>query len=113
MAVKTVHVLCCVEYLAFSPELFCYASSGASGLKCEYLGTEGNCVLCCLADDLLSLSLDVMPRCVGHLLTRDVSRPDKVVQIVETLMMNGAVLVPYPCSYTVTVTEFHSSTELE
>ena len=32
----------CVEYLAFSPELFCYASSGASGLKCDYLGTEGN-----------------------------------------------------------------------
>lgn len=55
-------------------------------------------MLCCIADNLLSLALDVMPQCVGHLLTSDVSRIDKVVQIVDTLMMNGAVLVPYPCS---------------
>ena len=55
-------------------------------------------MICCVADNLLSLALEMMPRCVGHLLSNDVSRTDKVVWIVETLKMNGAVLVPYPCN---------------
>ena len=52
----------------------------------------------CIAEYLLSLALDAMPRCVGRVLSSDISRRDKVMQIIETLMMNGAVLVPYPCS---------------
>jgi len=51
----------------------------------------------CTGANLLSLALDSMPRCVGHLVAEDVSQTDKVERIVETLMKNGAVLVPYPC----------------
>jgi len=49
-----------------------------------------------VADDLLSLAVDVMPQCCGRLLASDVSRADRVTRIIETLTMNGAVLVPYP-----------------
>jgi len=52
----------------------------------------------CAAEYLSSLAVDAMPRCVGHVLGRDVSRSDKVTQIIRTLMLNGAVLVPYPCT---------------
>jgi len=39
----------------------------------------------------------MMPQCRGHLLTSDVGRNNKLARIIHTLMMNGAVLVPYPC----------------
>jgi len=55
-------------------------------------------VYACVAGYLLSLAEDAVPRCVGRVLSRDVSRCDKVTHVVETLMMNGAVLVPYPCT---------------
>jgi len=52
----------------------------------------------CVAGYLLSLAVDAVPHCVGHVLSSDISRYDKVMQVVQTLMMNGAVLVPYPCT---------------
>ena len=53
--------------------------------------------MCCVAGNLLSLALDAMPQCVGQLITRDISRCDRVTHIVQTLMTHGAVLVPYLC----------------
>jgi len=52
---------------------------------------------CYVAGNLLSLALDAIPQCVGQLLTADLNRTDKVAHIIETLTMNGAVLIPYPC----------------
>ena len=46
---------------------------------------------------MLSLALDAMPQCTGQLITRGISHSDRVTRIIQTLMMNGAVLVPYPC----------------
>jgi len=54
-------------------------------------------VMCSVADNLLSLALDTSSQCTGRLLTRDIGRNDRVRCIIQTLMMNGAVLVPYPC----------------
>ena len=68
-------------------------------LHCEHCRTELDrlSVLCCVAVNLLSLALDTLPQCVARLVSHDVSRADKVTDIIETLMTNGAVLLPYPC----------------
>ena len=56
--------------------------------------------ICYVADNLLSLALTLMPCCIGQVLTRDVSRSYKVSRMMRTLMVNGAVLLPYPCDET-------------
>ena len=62
-----------------------------------------------VAGYLLSLAEDAVPRCVGRVLSRDVSRCHKVTHVVETLMMNGAVLVPYPCCSYVPAERTHTN----
>jgi len=70
--------------------LYCYRCY-ACGFYCHIFK-----LFFCVAFNLLSLALDAMPQCAGRILTNDVSRTDKLTMIVETLMRDGSVLMPYP-----------------